>query len=130
MRAMRARRAAILELARGALLSGRMSAAPREDTLIVHQRRSRTSTRWAFGAGLVLHSLVVVWVWTTWETGLRGGVLVWIDLPASLAYLATAGVSLLWWSLLLGGVEWGLWGFLLAWLLSRIFAEAERTSRR
>jgi hypothetical protein len=106
-----------------------MPVAPREDTLIVHQRRSRFSTRHALVAGLVLHSLVVLWVWKTWETGLRGGVLVWIDLPASLAYLDASGSALLWWSLLLGGAQWALWGFLLAWGLSRIFAQAERESR-
>ena len=104
--------------------------APREDTLIVHQRRARFSTRWAFVAGFVLHGVVVLWVWTTWETGLRGGILAWFDLPVSLLYVGDRGSSLLAWSLVVGGLEWGLWGFLLAWLLSRIFAQAEREARR
>jgi hypothetical protein len=113
----------------GTLSSPAMPVAPREDTLIVHQQRSRFSTRWAAAAGLVLHSLVVLWIWKTWETGLRGVVLFWLDLPASLVYLGDTGSALLGWSLLVGGVQWAVWGWLLSWLLARIFAQAERESR-
>jgi hypothetical protein len=61
----------------------------------------------AVAASIVLHALAVLWVWRSGGFG-RGGVLAWIDFPSSLAYLRLRGEAKLVWSLLLGGLQWGL----------------------
>jgi hypothetical protein len=77
---------------------------------------------------LVLHTLAVVAVWMGWGRGLRGGALVWIDLPVSLAYLHRGGRRLLVWSLLAGGAWWALVGALAAWVVGLLARRRPRPS--
>lgn len=74
----------------------------------------------------VLHAAAVLWLWLRWGEGLRGGALVWTDLPVSLLYLDRSGPPLLAWSLLLGGLWWALVGAFLAWLLGKTIPDRER----
>lgn len=67
---------------------------------------------------LLLHTLAVLWIWRTWGLGLRGGWLVWMDLPVSLLYLGARGGALLAFSLLLGGLQWAVVGALLSKLIA------------
>ena len=69
--------------------------------------------------GVVLHTLTVLWIWQTRDTFSRGNILVWLDLPASLAYLELAGTRLLVWSLLAGGLQWAGIAAGLTWLVGR-----------
>jgi hypothetical protein len=64
----------------------------------------------AFAASFVLHGLAVLWAWHAWGGFGRGGVLAWIDFPSSLAYLRLRGGAKLAWSLLVGGLQWGVVG--------------------
>jgi hypothetical protein len=59
---------------------------------------------------LLLHALAVLWVWRFWGGFGRGGVLAWIDFPSSLAYLRLRGGAKLAWSLLIGGLQWAVFG--------------------
>lgn len=82
----------------------------------VHPRALRS----AAAAGFVLHTLAVLWLWKTWEEGLRGSLLLLIDLPVAIFYLATSQEHLLAWGLLLGGAQWALLTSLLTLLVGRI----------
>lgn len=73
----------------------------------------------AVGAAL-LHTVAVLWIWVSWGLGLRGGWLVWMDLPVSLFYLGAREGSLLAFSLVLGGVQWALAGALLSLLVAAL----------
>jgi hypothetical protein len=74
---------------------------------------------WAF----LLHAAGVLWIWWRWSAGLRGGVLLWMDFPASLLFAGLGGTAYLGASLLAGGAWWSL----LAWLLTRLIGRsAER----
>ena len=70
------------------------------------RRPKRTVAVLAF----VIHSLAVAWIWGTWESGLRSGWLVWMDLPVSLLYFEAKGRALLAASLVLGGGWWAALG--------------------
>lgn len=72
-----------------------------------------------------LHTLAALWLWRGTDPGLRGGALVWIDLPVSLLYLHQVGSRLLRWSLLAGGLWWALIGTVAAWLVGRVAKTAE-----
>lgn len=76
-------------------------------------------TRFSLAAGFLLHTVAVLWIWRSWAGGLRGGWLVWMDLPLSLLYAAVAGRRLLAASLLVGGVEWALIAAGLTYLVGR-----------
>jgi hypothetical protein len=67
----------------------------------------------------LLHTVAVLWVWVTWESGVRGGWLVWMDFPASLLFLDARGGGLLAASLGLGGLWWGVIGGVLSWVIGR-----------
>ena len=82
----------------------------------VHPRALRS----AAAAGFVLHTLAVLWLWRTWEEGLRGSILLLIDLPVAIIYLATSQEHLLAWSLLLGGAQWAVLTALLTLVVGRI----------
>lgn len=75
--------------------------------------RNRALRRAALGAA-VLHTLAVLWIWSTWEVGLRSGWLVWMDLPVSLLFVEARGLALLAASLVLGGLWWACVGALLS----------------
>jgi hypothetical protein len=77
----------------------------------------------ASAASLLLHTVAVLWAWYSWQGLGRGGVLAWIDFPSSLAYLRLRGAAKLTWSLLAGGLQWGLIGA----GLSLLFGSAART---
>ena len=79
----------------------------------------RHTILWAAPIGAVLHTLTVLWIWRTWGVFNRGNVLVWLDLPISLAYLELAGTRLLVWSLLAGGLQWAAIAAGLTWLVGR-----------
>ena len=71
-------------------------------------------------AGFLLHSAAVVLGWSTWELGQRGLVLSWMDFPVSVLYLGFAGGKILWWSLLLGGLQWAALGAALSYGVGRV----------
>jgi len=68
----------------------------------------------------LLHGAAVLWIWSTWESGLRGGWLVWVDFPVSLLYLDARSSVLLASSLCLGGAWWAGIGGALSWLIGRV----------
>ncbi len=85
---------------------------------------NRRAAAWmpvAFAAAgsFLLHALAVLWVWQSWRGFGRVGVLAWIDFPASLTYLRPRGGARLVLSLLLGGLQWGLFGAGLSLLFGR-----------
>ena len=84
------------------------------------RRRLRSAVRAAAILALLAHSVAVLWIWRDWESGLRGGWLVWMDFPVSLAYLEARGRMLLALSLVLGGAWWAVIGGGLSWLVGRI----------
>lgn len=79
----------------------------------------RNAIRHAAFAGFAIHSLAVLWIWRTWDAFGASNLLLWMSLPASLAYLGASGTSLLGLSLVFGGLEWALLGGLVAWGLGR-----------
>lgn len=82
-------------------------------------RRSRAPRR-ALLAGFLLHSLALAWIAATTSPAARGTLLVWIDLPLSLAYLGATGFLLLALSFVVGGLWWGAIAAGLAALLGRL----------
>ena len=71
--------------------------------------------------GYLLHTVTAILVWRTWGSFGRGNVLAWIDVPISLAYLHLDGGPLLTWSLIAGGLQWGVITALLSlWLGSTV----------
>jgi hypothetical protein len=91
-------------------------------TTAVHPR----AVRFAALAGFVLHTLAVLLLWRSWDEGLRGSLLVLIDLPVALFYLSATQEHLLAWSLALGGAQWALLTALLTVLVGRISARRRR----
>ncbi len=81
--------------------------------------RMQLALRHAFLGAFLLHTLSVAWVWRSWGSFGRGNLLTWMDFPASLAFLQLTGRELLLGSFLLGGLEWGLAGLFLTWILGR-----------
>lgn len=79
----------------------------------------RRAVRHAAVAVFCLHLALALWAWSTWGRFGRGNVLVWMDFPASLAFVQLTGAKLLAGSLLLGGLQWAALGALLTWLLGR-----------
>lgn len=79
----------------------------------------RRAARNAFVIGFLLHGLAVLWLWARFEPGLRGSVLVWVDFPSALLYLAATREHLLAWSLVVGGLQWATITALLAMLVGR-----------
>jgi hypothetical protein len=63
---------------------------------------ARAAALWVF----VLHTAAALWVWSRWSSGVRGGVLFWMDLPVSFLYAAARGGLFLAASLILGGLWW------------------------
>lgn len=81
------------------------------------RRRPRRAVWWAAAGAALFHTGAVVWVWRSWSVGLRGGWLVWMDLPVSLLFLEARDGWLLAFSLVLGGMQWAVVGGLLSALL-------------
>jgi hypothetical protein len=79
----------------------------------------RPAIRRAAFAGFAIHTLAVLWIWQTWDAFGASNLLIWMSLPASLAYLEASGTSLLGLALLFGGLEWALLGGLVAWWIGR-----------
>jgi hypothetical protein len=79
----------------------------------------RRAVRHAAVATFCLHAVVALLAWATWSRFGRGNLFVWMDFPASLAFLQLTGGSLLAASLLLGGLQWAALGALLTYLLGR-----------
>jgi hypothetical protein len=73
----------------------------------------------ASAGSFLLHTAAVLWLWYSWRSFGRGGVLAWMDFPSSLAYLRPRGGAKLAWSLLLGGLQWALLGAGLSLLVGR-----------
>ena len=67
----------------------------------------QTRTRRAALAGLLLHTIAVLWLWARWDPGLRGAWMIWVDLPLSLLWVGLSGGALLAVSLVVGGLWWG-----------------------
>lgn len=67
-----------------------------------------------------LHTGAVLWIWISWESGLRGGWLVWMDFPVSLLFLQARDALFLWLSLGIGGLWWAGIGGGLSWLIGRV----------
>jgi hypothetical protein len=89
----------------------------------------RAPVKRAFLAGFALHALALAWIWSRYGEGARGGLVVWMDLPWSLAYLGRSGRTLLVWSSIVGGAWWGLLGALFARLLGRLAQRARVAGR-
>ncbi len=83
-------------------------------------RRGRRAVRWTAAIAWVFHTLAVLWIWKSWGLGLRGGWLVWMDLPVSLLYLGARDGWLLALSLALGGLQWAAVGALLSKLIASL----------
>lgn len=81
------------------------------------RRPSRRAGLAALIIGCLLHTVTALAVWRTWGTFGRGNVIAWIDFPVSLAYVHLDGGPLLTWSLIAGGLQWGVITALLSlWL--------------
>jgi hypothetical protein len=74
------------------------------------RRRAVGPIALAAAGSFLLHALAVLWVWHSWGSFGRGGVLAWIDFPSSLAYLRLRGGAKLAFSLAVGGLQWALLG--------------------
>jgi hypothetical protein len=74
---------------------------------------------WAF----LLHAGFALGVWWRWSSGLRGGLLFWMDFPVSLLFAGLRGPAYFAASLVVGGAWWAL----LAWLLARLVARTARS---
>lgn len=84
-------------------------------------RPSRRAALAAFIIGFLLHTGTVLAVWYTWGLLGRGNVIALVDFPISLAYLHLDGAPLLTWSLIGGGLQWGVITALLSlWLGSTV----------
>ncbi|HLF57293.1 MAG TPA: hypothetical protein VI942_10655 [Thermoanaerobaculia bacterium] len=59
---------------------------------------------WAF----LLHALGALWIWWRWGSGLRSGVLFWMDFPVALLYAGLRGNAFFAASLAVGGAWWAL----------------------
>jgi hypothetical protein len=86
----------------------------------------RNAIRHAAFAGFAIHTLAALWVWHTWGA-IAPTLLVWMSLPASLAYWGTVGKSLLGLALLFGGLEWALLASLVAWSVGRSLRRRNET---
>lgn len=75
-----------------------------------------------FAAGSAAHCLAATAVWRGWAHGTRGVWLVWMDFPLSLLWLSARGPALFAWTLLGGGLWWGLLTAGLAWLTGRLLS--------
>lgn len=73
----------------------------------------------AVGA-VVLHTAAALSIWASWDPGIRSGWLVWMDLPVSLLFAGARGGAVLAWSLVLGGLWWGVAGALLSALVGAL----------
>jgi hypothetical protein len=82
-------------------------------------RPSGRAARIAFIIGFLLHTLAALTAWSTWSSLGRGNVLAWIDLPVSLLFLHLDGWRLLFWSFVVGGLQWGAIAALLSLFLGR-----------
>lgn len=82
-------------------------------------RPSRRAMAGAALAGLLLHTVTILWVWQTSDYFDRSLVVTWADFPASLAYLHLEGKPMLLWSLVAGGLQWAGIAALLTFLLGR-----------
>ena len=78
---------------------------------------------WAF----LLHTAGALWIWWRWSTGLRGGVLFWMDFPVALAYAGLRGPAFLAASLLAGGAWWAAVAAGLARLVGRSVSAPPRS---
>lgn len=79
----------------------------------------RNAIRHAALAGFLIHTLAVLWIWQTWDAFGASNLLIWMSLPASLAFLGASGNLLLGLALVFGGLEWALLGGLVAWWVGR-----------
>ena len=70
-------------------------------------------------AVVLLHSLIVPWVWRSWGEFGRGTVLVWMDFPLSFTYLHLDDPQFLLGSLLLGGLQWAAIAAFITYLVGR-----------
>jgi hypothetical protein len=86
-------------------------------------------SRRALAAGLLLHTLAVLWIWYRWGLPLRDTWVLWIDLPWSLLWVHVAGGRLLWLSLVAGGLWWALVSLALTLAIGRITASGARRGR-
>jgi hypothetical protein len=67
---------------------------------------SRRAVLMAVVAGLLLHTVTVLWVWRSWGYFGRANVMTWMDLPVSITYLHLEGQPFLAASLTAGGLQW------------------------
>jgi hypothetical protein len=88
----------------------------------------RRAARHAFVIGFLLHAVAVSWLWWSWEPGLRAGVLVWVDFPSALLYLAATREHVLAWSLVVGGLQWATLTALLTMLIGRLSVRPATTA--
>ena len=75
----------------------------------------RAAALWAW----LLHAAAALWIWWRWGSGVRGGLLFWMDFPVALAYTGLTGAAFLAATLLLGGAWWAAVAAALAALVGR-----------
>ncbi len=83
------------------------------------QVQMKNAIRHAAIAGFLIHGLAVLWIWRTWDPFGASNLMIWMGLPASLAYSGTGGATLFVCSIVFGGLEWALLGGLVAWGVGR-----------
>ena len=76
--------------------------------------------RRGFAAGLLFHSVAVLAVWKGWAGGPRGLWLTWMDFPLSLLWLGAQGRELVYWTLGVGGIWWGVVSATLVYAVGRL----------
>ena len=84
--------------------------------LVSGRTPAREAALWAFG----LHALCALWIWLRWGSGVRGGLLFWMDFPVSLAFAGWTGSPFLLASVVAGGAWWALVAGGLTHLVGRI----------
>ncbi len=82
-------------------------------------RPSRRAALVALILGFLIHAVVALIVWCTWGEFGRGNALSWIDFPISLVFLHLDDTPFLLWSLIAGGLQWGIIAALLSLWLGR-----------
>jgi ABC-type Mn2+/Zn2+ transport system permease subunit len=82
-------------------------------------RPSRRAALVALILGFLIHAVTAFIVWRTWGYFGRGNALAVIDFPVSLAFLHLDDTPFLLWSLVAGGLQWGVIAALLSLWLGR-----------
>lgn len=84
--------------------------------LVSGRTPAREAALWAFG----LHTVAALWIWMRWGSGVRGGLMFWMDFPVSLAFAGLTGRAFLLASVAAGGAWWAAVAGGLTYLVGRV----------